>query len=79
MAPRNPWKLLRTSELTDEQLKRLGKQLRQRQNNLKRALIAVENALVLVSKSLSQTGESKYAKKILRTGRAKKKKIARKK
>jgi hypothetical protein len=79
MAPRNPWKLLRTDELTDEQLKRLGKQLRQRERNLKQALNAVEQALVLVTKSLSQTGEPKYAKKILRTGRSRAKKVKRKK
>jgi hypothetical protein len=76
MAPRNPWKLLRTNELTDDQLKRLGKQLRQRERSLKQALNAVEQALVLVTKSLSQTGEAKYSKKILKTGP---KKIRRKK
>jgi hypothetical protein len=72
MAPRNPYKLLKTDELTDEQLKRLRKVLRQREDDLKRALNAVEEALVLVSKSLSQTGESKYLKKILRTGKKRK-------
>jgi hypothetical protein len=79
MAPRNPYKLLKNYELTDEQRKRLRKVLRQREDNLKRALNAVEEALVLLSKSLSQTGESKYVKKILRTGRRKAQRPRRKK
>jgi hypothetical protein len=79
MAPRNPWKLLRTDDLTEAELKRLQKTLTRRENDLKRALEAVEQALVLVSKTLSQTGESKYLKKILRTGRPKAKKARRKK
>lgn len=79
MAPRNPYKLLKTDELTDEQRRRLQKVLRQREDNLKRALNAVEQALVLLSKSLSQTGESKYLKKILRTGRPRAQRPRRKK
>lgn len=79
MAPRNPWKLLRTDELTDEQLKKLQTKLKQREDALRQALNAVEQALVLVSKSLSQTGEPKYTKKVLSKGRRRTKRAKRKK
>jgi hypothetical protein len=64
--PPNPWKLLRTDDLTPEQKRKYAKQLRQRQQNLKQAMDAVEQALVLLSRSLDQDGLSKYARKIKR-------------
>jgi len=79
MAPRNPWQLFRFKDLTDEQLKKFGKELQKREEKLREALNAVERALVEVSKALSETNESKYRKKILRTGKTKTKKVRRKK
>jgi hypothetical protein len=67
--PPNPWKLLRTDELSDEQLRTLWKKLKVRENNLKLAMDAVEQALLLLSKSLDQGGQSKYVKKIMRKKR----------
>jgi hypothetical protein len=72
MAPRNPWKLLKNQELTDLQRRELQKLLQQRERNLRRALSAVEEALKQVSRALSQTGETKYVRKILRKARRKK-------
>lgn len=62
--PPDPWKLLRTDELTDEQRKKLWKKLKVREQNLKLAMDAVEKALSLLSKSLDQEGQAKYARKI---------------
>jgi len=64
--PPNPWKLLRTDELTDEQRRELRKKLKVREHNLKLAMDAVEKALALLSRSLDQDGQSRYAKKIIR-------------
>jgi hypothetical protein len=64
--PPNPWKLLKTDELTEEQLKKLRKKLRAREHNLRLAMNAVEQALALLSRSLDQDGQSRYAKKIKR-------------
>jgi hypothetical protein len=64
--PPNPWKLLRTNELTDEQRRELRKKLRVREHNLRLAMDAVEKALALLSRSLDQNGQSTYAKKIKR-------------
>jgi hypothetical protein len=64
--PPNPWKLLRTDELTDEQRKKLWKKLKVREQNLKAAMDAVEKALALLSRSLDQDGQSKYARKVKR-------------
>ena len=72
MAPRNPWKLLKTQELTDLQRRKLQRLLQQRKRNLEKALIAVEDALKLVSRALSETGETKYVRKIKRKARRKK-------
>jgi hypothetical protein len=64
--PPNPWKVLKTDELTAAQKRDLRDKLAKRQNNLKRAMDAIEQALLLLSKSLDQAGESKYSKKIKR-------------
>jgi hypothetical protein len=64
--PPNPWKLLKTDELTEEQRKKLRKTLRAREHNLRLAMDAVEQALALLSRSLDQDGQSRYAKKIKR-------------
>jgi hypothetical protein len=64
--PPNPWKVLKTDELTAEQKRDLRDKLAKRQNNLKRAMDAIEQALLLLSRSLDQDGESKYSKKIKR-------------
>jgi hypothetical protein len=64
--PPNPWKLLRTDELTDEQRRKLWKKLKEREHNLKLAMDAVEQALLLLSRSLDQGRLSKYSKKIKR-------------
>jgi len=69
--PPNPWKLLRTDELTDDERRKLWKKLKERENNLKLAMDAVEQALVLLSRSLDQDGQSKYVKKIKRKKKAK--------
>ena len=65
--PPDPWKLLKTKELTREQLRDLQKELQKREDKLAAALTAVEDALVLVSEALSQSGVSRYKKKIRRT------------
>jgi len=64
--PPNPWKLLRTDELTDEQRRELRKKLKVREHNLKLAMDAVEKALSLLSRSLDQDGQSKYVRKVRR-------------
>jgi hypothetical protein len=64
--PPNPWKLLRTDELTPEQRRSLLKKLKEREHNLKLAMDAVEKAVVLLSRTLDQDSQSKYAKKIRR-------------
>jgi hypothetical protein len=64
--PPNPWKLLRTDELTDEQRKKLLKKLKAREQDLKLAMDAVEKALALLSRSLDQDGQSKYVRKVKR-------------
>ena len=64
--PPNPWKLLRTDELTDEQRKKLWKKLKAREQDLKLAMDAVEKALSLLSRSLDQDGQSKYVRKVRR-------------
>lgn len=71
--PPDPWKLLRTDELTPQQVVKLKKQLQERQNNLQAAMDAVEQALLLLSRSLDQDGLSKYARKIRRKKKKKKK------
>jgi hypothetical protein len=65
--PPDPWKLLKTDDLTREQLRDLKKKLQEREDNLSAALEAVEQALVLVSRALSQSGISKYKRKVKRT------------
>ena len=64
--PPNPWKLLRTSELTDAQKRELSKTLAKRQLVLKKAMDAIEAALQLLSRSLDQDAKSKYSKIIRR-------------
>jgi hypothetical protein len=64
--PPNPWKLLRTDELTDDQRKKLWKKLKAREQDLKLAMDAVEKALALLSRSLDQDGQSKYVRKVKR-------------
>ena len=64
--PPNPWKLLRTLELTDAQKRELSKALTKRQLDLKKAMDAIEAALKLLSRSLDQDGKSKYTRKIIR-------------
>jgi hypothetical protein len=71
--PPNPWKLLKTDELTPEQRRSLLKKLKEREHNLKLAMDAVEKAVVLLSRTLDQDSQSKYVKKI----RSKKKKVRR--
>ena len=61
--PPNPWKLLRTLELTQEQRRDLKQKLQQREDDLRKALEAVENALTLINKALAQGGGGKSAKK----------------
>jgi len=71
--PPDPWKLIRLDELTPEQQRKLRAKLEQRQTALANALQAVEDALVQLSESLSETGVSKFTKKTLRRlGRKKK-------
>jgi|RhiMetdeSRZDD1v2_1073273.scaffolds.fasta_scaffold1149059_1 uncharacterized protein YjgD (DUF1641 family) len=62
--PPNAWKLIRTDELTPEQKRRLKDKLAERKQNLKHAMDAIEQALLLLSKSLDQDNKPKYAKKI---------------
>jgi len=62
--PPNPWKLLKTEELTAEQRRDLTTALNKRKANLKRAMDNIEKALVLLSKSLDQDSSPKYARKI---------------
>jgi hypothetical protein len=70
--PPDPWKLLRTDELTDEQAISLERKLRTRQNQLGAAMAKLEEALHMLSSALSQSGYSGVARKI------KRKKVARK-
>jgi ABC-type transporter Mla subunit MlaD len=72
--PPDPWKLLRTDELTDDQAISLEKKLRKRQTQLDAAMAQLEAALHQLSSALDQEGHSGVLKKIRR-----KKKTARKK
>jgi hypothetical protein len=72
--PPDPWKLLRTDELTEEQAVALEKKLRKRQTQLQAAMTQLEAALHLLSSAIDQGGHSGVLKKIRR-----KKKTARKK
>jgi hypothetical protein len=69
--PPNPWKLLRTEELTTEQRRDLQKKLVQRKQNLAQAMKAVEQALQLLSRALDQDSQSRYSKKIVRKRKVK--------
>jgi hypothetical protein len=71
--PPDPWKLLRTDELTDDQAISLEKKLRKRQTQLDAAMAQLEAALHQLSSAIDQEGRSGVLKKIRR------KKIARKK
>ena len=62
--PPNPWKLLKTKELTPKQKRDLRKALTKRQLDLKRAMDAIEVALKLLSRSLDQGNKPKYSKKV---------------
>jgi hypothetical protein len=62
--PPNPYKLLKTTELTAQQKRDLAVKLQQRQTKLQRAMEAVESALRLLSRSLDQGGRKKHQKKI---------------
>ena len=62
--PPNPYKLLKTSDLTAEQKRDLDVRLRKRQQKLKEAMEAIERALVLLSSSVDQGDKKKYRKKI---------------
>jgi hypothetical protein len=74
--PPNPWKLLKTAELTAQQKRELNTKLLKRHKNLKDALDNLEEAIKVVSKSLDQQGNSKYT--VDRQGnRIKRKKIGR--
>jgi len=74
--PPNPWKLLKTNELTAQQKRELNARLLKRHRNLKSALDTLEEAIKAVSKSLDQQGNSKYT--VDRQGnRIKKKKTGR--
>jgi hypothetical protein len=64
--PPNPWKLLKTDELTADQKRDLKAKLAARQQNLKKAMDAIEQAILLLSRSLDQDDLSKYSKKIKR-------------
>jgi hypothetical protein len=64
--PPNPWKLLKTADLTPEQKRTLARKLRQRQLQLKQALNNLEAAMEALSSALDQDGHSKYARKIKR-------------
>jgi hypothetical protein len=71
--PPDPWKLIKLDELTPEQQQNLRAKLEQRQTALANALQAVEDALIQLSQSLSQTSVSRYKKRTLRRlGRKKK-------
>jgi hypothetical protein len=80
--PPDPWKLLKTAELTPQQAIQLKQKLEQRQSKLKDALDKLEAALKLVSEALDQGGASRYVRKIKRgpartTGRKTKRKAGR--
>jgi DNA primase len=62
--PPNPYKLLKTSELTAEQKRDLDAKLRKRQQKLKAAMEAIEAAIGQLSSSLDQGNKKKYRKKI---------------
>jgi hypothetical protein len=64
--PPDPWKLLRTDELTDDQAISLEKKLLKRQNKLAAAMAKLEQALHLLSSALDQEGYSGTAKKTKR-------------
>jgi|SwirhirootsSR3_FD_contig_31_15738985_length_356_multi_3_in_0_out_0_2 hypothetical protein len=64
--PPNPWKLLRTDELTEEQARDLQRKLTERKDKLQVAFDSLETALEMLSASLDQDGKSKYARKIKR-------------
>lgn len=64
--PPDPWKLLRTDELTDEQAVSLQKKLLRRENQLAAAMAKLEDALHLLSSALDQEGYSGVAEKIRR-------------
>jgi N-methylhydantoinase B/oxoprolinase/acetone carboxylase alpha subunit len=71
--PPDPWKLLRTDELTDEQATSLEKKLRKRQSQLQAAMAALEEALHQLSSAIDQEGRSGVLKKIRRKKTARKK------
>ena len=62
--PPNPWKLLKTEELTAQQRRDLTTALNKRKANLKKAMDKIENALVLLSKSLDQDSTPKYNQRL---------------
>jgi uncharacterized protein YukE len=61
--PPNPWRLLKLDELTAAQKRDLRRKLTQRQQKLKQAVDAIENALKTLSRSLSQSGASRTTRK----------------
>jgi hypothetical protein len=61
--PPNPWKLLKLDELTPAQKRDLRRNLQQRQQKLKQAFDAIENALKALSSSLSESGTSRTTRK----------------
>lgn len=75
--PPDPWKLLRTDELTDDQASYLETKLRKRQNELQAAMDKLEEALSLLSSALDQEGTSGIAKKTKRKKAARKRKTKR--
>lgn len=64
--PPDVWKLLKNIELTPQQRRELRNKLAQRQRDLKAAMDAIEQALALLSGSLSERGRSKYRRKVKR-------------